>query len=278
MTQGTVKWFNSDKGFGFIAPDDGAADVFVHYSEIQGSGFKSLEENQRVQFEVGQGAERPSGSGSYTGLATSLSQAGWRAGAASPLCFRTQKPHRPSASSLEVSAVCRTRPLRRSCCRRFHDWPIRGQDRGVDDAATRPKRDRFDAHTTQQTPRLRLKPKAPTSGYVDGAWWPHSEDLSIELPDLLSVLSVRLGPLIACCTTSTNGRRRRPNWRRRQKGTTRRVLQGNGQHHRSPRTQSQQDRPAGRGACTHHPGHAHDILMASAAPNNASTTDGLLHD
>ena len=46
-----------------------------------------------------------------------------------------------------------------------------------------------------QTPRLRLKPKAPHSGYVDGAWWPHSADLAAELPDLLSVLSVRLGPI-----------------------------------------------------------------------------------
>lgn len=59
MTQGTVKWFNSEKGFGFIAPDDGAKDVFVHHSEIQGSGFRSLEENQRVQFEVTQGAKGP---------------------------------------------------------------------------------------------------------------------------------------------------------------------------------------------------------------------------
>lgn len=59
MTQGTVKWFNSDKGFGFIAPDGGADDVFVHYSEIGGSGYRSLEENQRVQFEIEQGTKGP---------------------------------------------------------------------------------------------------------------------------------------------------------------------------------------------------------------------------
>ena len=56
MAQGTVKWFNSDKGFGFIAPDGGADDVFVHYTEIQGNGYKSLEENQRVEFSIEQGA------------------------------------------------------------------------------------------------------------------------------------------------------------------------------------------------------------------------------
>ncbi|WP_009480333.1 cold-shock protein [Rhodococcus sp. JVH1] len=55
MAQGIVKWFNGEKGFGFIAPDDGTPDVFVHYSEISGSGFTSLDENQRVEFEVGQG-------------------------------------------------------------------------------------------------------------------------------------------------------------------------------------------------------------------------------
>jgi CspA family cold shock protein len=63
MKQGTVKWFNGEKGFGFIAPDDGSADVFVHYSEIQGGGYRSLDENQRVQFEVGQGAKGPQATG-----------------------------------------------------------------------------------------------------------------------------------------------------------------------------------------------------------------------
>ena len=54
-TQGTVKWFNAEKGFGFIAPDDGGADVFAHYTAIQSGGYRSLEENQRVEFEVAQG-------------------------------------------------------------------------------------------------------------------------------------------------------------------------------------------------------------------------------
>lgn len=54
-TQGTVKWFNSEKGFGFIAPDEGGADVFAHYSAIQSGGYRSLEENQRVEFEIAQG-------------------------------------------------------------------------------------------------------------------------------------------------------------------------------------------------------------------------------
>ena len=49
MPQGTVKWFNAEKGFGFIAPEDGSADVFVHYTEIQGSGFRTLEENQQFR-------------------------------------------------------------------------------------------------------------------------------------------------------------------------------------------------------------------------------------
>ena len=52
---GTVKWFNETKGFGFISPDDGSEDLFAHFSEIQGQGFKTLAEKQRVQFEVTQG-------------------------------------------------------------------------------------------------------------------------------------------------------------------------------------------------------------------------------
>jgi CspA family cold shock protein len=63
VAEGTVKWFNSEKGFGFIAPSDGGADVFVHYSEIQGNGFKTLEENQKVSFEVGQGQKGPQAMG-----------------------------------------------------------------------------------------------------------------------------------------------------------------------------------------------------------------------
>jgi cold shock protein len=55
MAQGTVKWFNADKGFGFIAPEDGTADVFVHYSAIETGGYRSLEENQKVEYTVSQG-------------------------------------------------------------------------------------------------------------------------------------------------------------------------------------------------------------------------------
>lgn len=59
MITGTVKWFNDSKGFGFISPEDGSKDVFVHHSAIQGSGFKSLTEGQKVQFEVTQGQKGP---------------------------------------------------------------------------------------------------------------------------------------------------------------------------------------------------------------------------
>jgi cold shock protein len=62
MATGTVKWFNAEKGFGFIAPEDGGTDVFVHYSAITSSGYRTLEENQKVEFETTQGPKGPQAS------------------------------------------------------------------------------------------------------------------------------------------------------------------------------------------------------------------------
>ena len=59
MATGSVKWFNAEKGFGFIAPSDGSADVFAHFSAITGSGYRSLDEGQNVEFEVVQGQKGP---------------------------------------------------------------------------------------------------------------------------------------------------------------------------------------------------------------------------
>ena len=59
MAQGTVKWFNAQKGFGFISPDDGGADVFVHFSAIESDGYRELRENQRVEFNVKDGDKGP---------------------------------------------------------------------------------------------------------------------------------------------------------------------------------------------------------------------------
>jgi hypothetical protein len=130
----------------------------------------------------------------------------------------------------------------------------------------------------ETTPRLRLKPKAPTSGYVDGAWWPHSEDLETELPDLLAVLSVRLGSIdkvlynFADWTTApvkfpTGDGMVRLSGYHRQPGNTVEIIG----HNRTKlvllvvpaRTE---------------PEHAHSIMMAAAVPNDASTIDALLHE
>ena len=59
MATGTVKWFSPEKGYGFITPDDGSADVFVHFSAIAGEGYKNLDEGQKVEFEVTQGQKGP---------------------------------------------------------------------------------------------------------------------------------------------------------------------------------------------------------------------------
>jgi len=143
-----------------------------------------------------------------------------------------------------------------------------------------PKTDYVDAgrlHTPPaQTPRLRLKPKAPQSGYVDGAWWPHSADLTAELPDLLSVLSVRLGPIVRVIYNvnewakppakfATGGRTLRLDGYRLQPVNTVEVLGLN--HNKivllvvSPHAD---------------PDQAHAIMMAAAGPNNASTVESLL--
>ena len=130
----------------------------------------------------------------------------------------------------------------------------------------------------EKTPRLRLKPKAPTSGYVDGAWWPHSDDLSIELPDLLAVMSVRLGPIDRVIYNVTE-------W---AKAPTKLPAGGRmvrlGGYYRQP-VNTIEVIGLSRSKIVllvvparTDPEHAHDILMAAAAPDNVSTIDGLLHD
>ena len=63
MPEGVVKWFSAEKGYGFITPDDGSKDLFVHFSEIQGSGYRNLEEGQRVSYEATEGQKGPQASG-----------------------------------------------------------------------------------------------------------------------------------------------------------------------------------------------------------------------
>jgi uncharacterized protein DUF5994 len=137
-----------------------------------------------------------------------------------------------------------------------------------------------DQNTTvpAQTPRLRLKPKAPQSGYVDGAWWPHTDDLTTELPDLLAVLSVRLGRIDrvlyhlnawakAPRKLVTGGRAVRLDGYRLQPINTIEVLGLDGERDRltllviPPHTD---------------PDDAHSTMMTAATPNNATTVDGLL--
>src|SRR5262249_47881896 len=81
MTQGTVKWFNGEKGFGFITQDGGGADVFVHFSAIVADGYRSLEENQRVEFDVTQG---PKGRARSAHLGTIAAGVAHPAGCATP--------------------------------------------------------------------------------------------------------------------------------------------------------------------------------------------------
>ena len=127
------------------------------------------------------------------------------------------------------------------------------------------------------TPRLRMKPKAPQTGYVDGAWWPHSDDLTKELPDLLAVLSVRLGAIDRVLYNlsewakvpakfATGGREVRLDGYRLQPINTLQVL---GVYRTKilllvvpPHTD---------------PGHAHTTMMAAAAPNNDATAEDLLN-
>jgi len=130
----------------------------------------------------------------------------------------------------------------------------------------------------EKTPRLRLKPKAPTSGYVDGAWWPHSEDLPLELPDLLAVLSIRLGPIdrvtynfvdwaTAPAEFPTGEDMVRLSGYYQQPGNTIQVVGIDRTKLVLLVVPTRTD-----------PEHAHDIMMSAAGPNNASSVDGLLND
>ena len=128
------------------------------------------------------------------------------------------------------------------------------------------------------TPRLRLKPKGSTAGYVDGAWWPHSDDLPNELPDLLAVLSIRLGPIdrvtynfadwaTAPAKFPTGDATVRLSGYYQQPGNTIQVVGINRTKLVLLVVPTRTD-----------PEHAHDIMMSAAAPDNASSIDGLLRD
>ena len=134
-------------------------------------------------------------------------------------------------------------------------------------------------HTGPQiTPRLRLKPKGSTAGSVDGAWWPHSDDLPNELPDLLAVLSIRLGPIdrvtynfadwaTAPTKFPTGDHLVQLRGYYQQPGNTIQVVGINRTKLALLVVPTRTD-----------PEHAHGIMMSAAAPNNASSVDGLLND
>jgi len=129
----------------------------------------------------------------------------------------------------------------------------------------------------EHTPRLRLKPKAPRSGYVDGAWWPHSDDLAAELPDLLAVLSVRLGR-IDRVMYNLNEWAKAP----RKLATGGRQVRLDGYQHQPTNTVEVLGVNRNRIALlvvppNADPDQAHTTLMAAAAPGNDSTVDSLLN-
>ena len=74
MAQGTVKWFSQEKGYGFITPDDGGEDIFVHFSGIEGAGFRNLEEGERVSYEPTQGQEGRAGDEGAQGMTTTADE------------------------------------------------------------------------------------------------------------------------------------------------------------------------------------------------------------
>ena len=128
----------------------------------------------------------------------------------------------------------------------------------------------------EHTPRLRLKPKAPTSGYVDGAWWPHSNDLQAELADLLAVLSVRLGPIERVVYNLGE-------WAKAPKKVPGdgRVLRLAGYNRQPANTIEVIGRNRNKivllvVAADTDPDDAHHTMMAAASPDNTSTVEDLL--
>ncbi len=101
MAQGTVKWFNAEKGFGFIAQEDGGDDGLVHYSAIQTQGYKSLDENQKVEFDVTQGLKGPQAENVRAGLTKTNEKA--PPGRVGPSRHSRATPHEPNGSHFRIS-------------------------------------------------------------------------------------------------------------------------------------------------------------------------------